>query len=102
WLLWLAGFALMALFVFGFRAGPVPVESATAWVGPLTVTVYEEGKTRIRHRYTITAPIAGTLRRVPLRAGAPIEAGKTVLATLQSEPAGFLNPRLLAEARARL
>ena len=102
WLLWLSGAGLLALFAYGFWPGPIAVESAAARRGPLKVTVYEEGKTRIRHRYTITAPIAGTLRRVPLRAGAAIEAGKTVLATLDRELAGFLNPRMLAEAHARL
>ena len=69
--------------------------------GPLTVTVLEEGKTPIRHRYTISPPVAGYLNRIPLRAGDRIEAGKTVLATVQPQPASFLDPRARAEAEAR-
>ena len=76
--------------------------SAVVTRGPLTVTVLEEGKTRIRHRYIISPPVAGYLNRVPLRAGDRIEAGKTVLATIQPQPASFLDPRARAEAEARV
>jgi HlyD family secretion protein len=62
------------------------------------VSVLEEGKTRIRHRYIISPPVNGYLRRLDLRAGAPIEAGKTVLATIQAEPSRFLDPRTRVEA----
>ncbi len=78
------------------------VETATVTRGPLTVSVFEEGKTRIRHRYGISSPVGGFLRRVELRAGAPIQAGKTVLATIEAGPAGFLDPRARAEAEARV
>lgn len=81
---------------------PLAVEIGTVKRGPLTVTVLEEGKTRIRHRYLITPPVAGYLNRVPLRQGDKIEAGKTVLATIQPQPASFLDPRARAEAEARV
>ena len=73
--------ALLAAIVYGFLPKPIEVETASAGIAPLTVSVLEEGKTRIRHRFTISPPIAGFLNRVELRAGAPIERGKTVLAT---------------------
>jgi HlyD family secretion protein len=95
-----AGAALLALIVFGLMPKPPEVEVATVSTGPLTVSVLEEGKTRIRHRYVVSPPVAGFLRRVELRAGAPVEAGKTVLAVLESEPSSFLNPRALAQAEA--
>ena len=69
---------------------------------PLAVSVLEEGKTRIRHRYMISPPVAGFLNRVELRAGAPVERGKTVVATIQPQPASFLDPRSRAEAEARV
>src|SRR5690606_7223283 len=50
----------------------------------------------------VSAPVAGQLNRVPLRAGAPITEGETVLATLLPEPAGFLDPRTRAQAEAAL
>jgi HlyD family secretion protein len=80
----------------------VSVEIAEVNRGPLTVSVLEEGKTRIRHRYVISPPIAGFLTRIDLRPGAHIERGKTVLATIEPEMSGFLDPRALAETEARL
>jgi HlyD family secretion protein len=99
---WTLGILLLALIVAGLWPKPVPVETASVTRGPLVVTVFEEGKTRIRHRHVVSPPVAGNLRRVELRAGAPIEAGKTVLAVLEPEHAGFLDPRTLAQAEARL
>ena len=96
------GAALLGAIVYGFLPKPIEVEIATVGTAPLTVSVLEEGKTRIRHRYTISPPIAGFLNRVELRAGAPIEKGKTVLATIQPQLASFLDPRSRAEAEARV
>ncbi len=96
------GVALLLVLVNALRPQPVLVEVGVVARGPLTVTVLEEGKTRIRHRYIISPPVAGYLNRVPLRAGARIEAGKTVLATIQPQPASFLDPRARAEAEARV
>ncbi len=93
---------LVLLLINALRPEPVAVEVGTVTRGPLTVTVLEEGKTRIRHRYIVSPPVAGYLNRVPLRAGDRIEAGKTVLATIQPQPASFLDPRARAEAEARV
>jgi HlyD family secretion protein len=93
---------LVLLLINALRPEPVAVEVGTVSHGPLTVTVLEEGKTRIRHRYIVSPPVAGYLNRVPLRAGDRIEAGKTVLATIQPQPASFLDPRARAEAEARV
>ena len=99
---YVVGAALLGAIVFGFLPKPIAVETASVAVAPLTVSVLEEGKTRIRHRYTISPPIGGFLNRVELRAGAPIEKGKTVLATIQPQLASFLDPRSRAEAEARV
>ncbi len=99
---WILGGGFIALLALGFRPRPAIVSSAVVTTGPLTVTVLEEGKTRIRHRYVITSPVAGRLDRVPLRAGEKIEAGKTLLATLQPAPSSLLDPRTRAEAEARV
>jgi HlyD family secretion protein len=96
------GAALLVAIVSGLRPRPLEVEVAKVTTGPLEVSVLEEGKTRIRHRYVISPPIAGYLNRVPLRAGDRIIAGITVLATLQAQPANFLDPRARAQAEARL
>lgn len=98
----LLGLGFLAWVAIGLWPEPVPVEVAEVTRGPLTVTVFEEGKTRIRHRYTIFTPVGGVLNRVPLRAGDRIAAGETVLATLRAEPSGFLDPRAKMQAEARL
>ena len=99
---WMIGAAIVGWIIYGFRPKATEVETATIATGPLTVSVLEEGKTRIRHRYVVSPPIVGYLERIPLRAGAAIEAGKTVVATIQPQPAGFLDERARLEAEARL
>jgi HlyD family secretion protein len=96
------GLLLVALIVVGLWPRPAPVESAMVSRGPLVVTVDEEGMTRVKNRYVISAPVAGQLRRIDWKAGAPIEAGKTVLAVLESAGADFLDARGQAQAEARV
>jgi HlyD family secretion protein len=91
---------LLALIVLGFLPKPIPVETTLVAKGHLRVTVNEEGKTRIEHRYTISAPVAGQLRRIAFKAGADIEAGKTVVAIIDPSPAAMLDPRARALAEA--
>jgi HlyD family secretion protein len=62
--------------------------------------VLEEGKTRIRNRYVVSPPVAGYMRRVPVRAGDRIVAGQTLLAVIQASPSSFLDPRAKAQAEA--
>lgn len=93
---------IVVFIAMGFRPKRVDVDAATITTGPLTVSVLEEGKTRIRHRYVVSPPIAGLLDRVELRAGAPIVKGETVLAAFEPLPSGMLDPRAHAEAEARL
>ena len=92
----------MLLLLSAFWPRALEVELAEAKTGPMTVAVFEEGKTRIRQRYVVSPPVAGFLQRIELRAGARIEAGKTVLAVLTREPSSILNPRARAEAEARV
>jgi len=96
------GLGLVVLIVAGLWPKPVGVDVAKVSRGALSVSVLEEGKTRIRHRYVVSATFAGSLKRIALRAGDRVEAGKTVLAELQGEWAGFLNPRVFAEAEVRV
>src|SRR5689334_15198660 len=94
--------ALLAAIVWGMWPRPLSVEMGVVDEAPFTMSVVEEGKTRIRHRYVVSPPVAGMLRRVPLRAGARIEAGKTVLAEIEAAPVAFLDERTRAEAEARV
>lgn len=98
----LGGLLLAALIVVGLWPRPVPVEVSTVTRGPLIVTVDEEGMTRVKNRYVISAPVAGQLRRIDWKAGASVEAGKTVLAVLEMSGADFLDARSQAQGEARV
>ena len=93
---------LVALIAGGLWPRAVPVEAGSVSRGPLIVTVDEEGMTRVKHRYVVSAPVAGQLRRIDWKAGAVVEAGKTVLATLETSGADFLDARSQAQAQARV
>ena len=98
----MAGGGLLLAIIGGLWPKPIRVEMSRVTRGPLTVTVLEEGKTRIRHRYVISSPVAGFLRRVDHRAGALIEAKKTILAVIEPQPASLLDPRARAETEAEV
>ena len=46
--------------------------------GPMEEQFSEEGKTRLKARYSVTAPVAGTLQRIGLQPGDAVKAGQTV------------------------
>jgi len=87
--------------VWAFLPRPVPVETATVSTGPLRITVEEEGKTRLRERFVVSAPVAGYARRVGLDVGDPVAKGQA-LATLEPLRAEALDPRARAVAEARV
>ena len=94
----------LALIVAGvvwlaLRPPPVPVSLAVAKRDHLAVTIEEEGRTRVRQRYDVSAPVDGWAPRILLEAGDVVRAGE-VLVALQPTPAAALDPRARAEARA--
>ena len=87
--------------VYGFMPRAVPVDLAEVTRAPLTVTVEEEGKTRVRERYTVSAPVAGFVRRIALKAGDAVAAGQA-LAVIEPARAVALDPRSRAQAQAQV
>lgn len=98
----LGGVLLVALIGVGLWPRAVPVETGPVTRGALVVTVDEEGMTRVKNRYVVSAPVAGQLRRIDWKAGAAVEAGHTMLATLETSGADFLDARSQAQAAARV
>ena len=92
--------AILALVFSSLLTKPMTIETDLVTRGALAVTVVEEGRTRIRNRYVVSANIAGFLQRVPVRAGDPVVAGQTLLATVRAASASFLDPRARAQAEA--
>ena len=90
-LLILLGLALMGGLVFAFLPRPVPVDTQGVSRGPLAVTVTEEGKTRVEHRYVVSAPVAGYAHRITLDAGDAVQVGD-VLVALDPVPSEVLDP----------
>lgn len=101
WLPYAGAVVLAALLTAGLWPQPVPVETARATVGVLRATVNEEGKTRVKQRFVIAAPVTGQLRRIPFKPGAEVLAGQTVLAVIDPLPPALLDARSRALAEAR-
>ncbi len=101
WLPYLGGAIIVGLIVAGLWPRPVQIETARASIGPLRSTINEEGKTRIKQRYTVSAPVSGQLRRIPFKEGAEVKAGQTVVAIIDPLRPTPLDARArsLAEAR---
>lgn len=94
--------AVIGMLTYGFLPAAVDVDLAVASRGPLTVTVDEDGKTRVRERYIVAAPFSGRLLRTSLHSGDPIIAGETVVATIEASEVNLMDDRARAEAEARL
>jgi HlyD family secretion protein len=87
--------------IWSFIPGAILVETANVTRGTFVATVDEDGKTRVRERYVVAAPLAGRSIRVALDAGDPIAEGDLIVSILPS-PAPFLDPRSRREAEERL
>jgi HlyD family secretion protein len=96
----LAG-GVVALAWLGMRPRPVEVDAATVTRGPFELTVEEDGETRIRDPYLISAPLSGRLERVELEPGDPISEGQVIASIDPGEP-GLLDARTEAESEARV
>ncbi|WP_332639904.1 efflux RND transporter periplasmic adaptor subunit [Brevundimonas sp.] len=90
---------LAALLVFAFRPRPVLVDLGEVSRGPLTVTVRDEARTRVRDIYVVSAPVSGRLLRIGNRAGERVEAG-AVIAVIQPGPPTFVDERSRREIEA--
>jgi HlyD family secretion protein len=99
---WIVAVVILTILVWlGMRPKPVEVDLATISRGPIEVTVDEDGETRIRDPYLISAPLAGRLVRVELEPGDPIARNQVIAAIDPGEP-GLLDARRQAESEARL
>jgi HlyD family secretion protein len=103
-----AGAGLAGLVWFGWPQ-PVPVDLAVVTRGPMEVTVDDDGKTNVRHIYTVSAPIAGKVLRISQRPGDPgpsrhvgdrVIANDTVVAIMQPMTPSFIDVRSREEAQA--
>jgi HlyD family secretion protein len=90
---------------------PVAVDLATVAKGPMEVTVDDDGKTEVRHVYTVSAPIAGKVLRishppgdhaVSVHVGDAVTANESVVAVMQPTTPSFIDVRSREEAQAAI
>lgn len=88
---------------------PVGVDLAVVTKGPLEVTVDDDGKTEVRHVYTVSAPISGKVLRISHPAGDSgvsrhvgdaVTANETVVARMQPTSPSFIDARSREETEA--
>ena len=79
--------ALAALSAWALRPQPVAVETAEVARGAFEQTVSDDGKTRVRERYVIAAPLAGRVERVRLEPGDAVKQGQVVALLTPTAPA---------------
>lgn len=75
------------------------VDTAVATRGPLVVTIDEQGETRIRDRFVVSAPVTGRAERISVEPGDTVVAGQ-VLTRVRPDSPPLLDARTRAEARA--
>ena len=100
-LLLLVAAVVVGLLTTWLRPAPTNVDVAAVSRGAMTVTVDGEGRTRVRDRYVVAAPVAGRLRRILLRRGDAVKTGQ-LIAQIDPLPLSPLDPRQRAEAVARV
>lgn len=98
----LLGTLILSLAWFGLQPSPVPVELGLVEIGSIEKTIDDDGQSRIRERYTITAPIAANLVRIELHPGDPVSQNTSRLAILEPTNPSLLDARAKQEAEARV
>jgi HlyD family secretion protein len=78
----------------------IEVDVAEVVQRPMEVTIDEEGETRVRERFTVSAPVAGRLLRIDLEPGDAVVAGTTVVARVAPAASPLLDARTESESAA--
>ncbi len=91
---------LIASLIWAFNPKPIPVDLMTLQPGEITVTVDEEGETRVRDVFVLSAPISGRALRIDAEVGDEVQAQQTRIAEIEPTDSTLLDPRSEAQARA--
>jgi HlyD family secretion protein len=94
--------AVVVGLVYAFMPQPVEVDLVEIGRGNLQVTVDEDGKTRIREKYVVSAPLNGRILRIGMDPGDEVKSGKTLLTMIEPRDPELLDARSVAEAEARV
>jgi HlyD family secretion protein len=80
---------------------PLVVDVARVATGRFELTVEEDGRTRVRERFVVSAPLQGRLLRIEIEAGDPVARGE-LLAVIVPTPPPLLDARSRQELRERV
>lgn len=96
------GSSILVLIALAYAFWPraVMVDMGVAADAPMTVTIDEEAKTRVKDAYVVSAPINGRLQRVEVEAGDIVTGGETVVASMKPLNPAALDIRTREQARA--
>jgi HlyD family secretion protein len=89
-----------AILAFALWPSAIEVDIARVTRGSMRVTIDEEGETRVRERFIVSAPVAGRVERIELEPGDPVVRSKTIVARLTPAAAPLIDPRTQAELSA--
>ena len=90
---------VVVLLIYGFLPKTQDVDIVSVKRGPLQITIEEEGRTRLKDRFTISAPTAGYMRRINAKVGDAVKKGQ-IVAVLEPLQSQALDPRSRATAQA--
>ena len=106
WTKRIVGISVLGLVVAGLAwfawPRPLSVDLVTVTKGPIEVTADDDGKTHVRHIYTVSAPVAGKVLRIShpmgeqgpsLHVGDQVTANETVVALMQPTVPSFNDVR---------
>lgn len=91
---------IVALIGMSLQPQPVGIDVALVQRGDLLVTIDDEGQTRLKDVYVVSAPVAGRVRRIDIEPGDQVTAGDTVLALFEPSDPAMLDVRSRTEAEA--
>lgn len=94
--------AVVAALVYAFWPEPAPVDLASVSRGQMMVTIDEEGETRVRDVYVVSAPLTGRVDRIEAQPGDAVVARETILASMQETDPSFLDLRARRRAEATI
>lgn len=93
--------AIVGAIVYGLRPLPVEADLAKVTRGRVRETVDQDGKSRIREKYIVSAPLAGRLLRIDLDPGDEVQEG-TLLASIEPRDPDLLDARAVLQAEANV
>ena len=92
--------AVGAAIAYAARPKPLTVDAAPVVRGALETTIDADGRTRVRDRYVVTAPVAGRVERITRTEGEIVRAGDVIvrIAPIPLDSVSMAQARLGVEA----